>query len=271
MIIRLIKTHNEYLVVEKLQKATWQFQDREIIPINELVTAQNNGGVVLGAFDRECLIGFCFGLAGFSPPLVYHCSRMLAVLPKYQHKNIGYKLKLAQRKFALKQGLRIIKWTFDPLQSRNAYFNIVKLGVIVRQYVVNLYGYSSSRFNQGFETDRLIPEWFIDSKRVKKILSGDMKIGNLCDYNAVLETTARKDGFRVPQEARLNLKDKKLAVEIPFDIDKLKAKDVKLAQKWRQYTRIIFQHYFNAGYMVVSFIVKDSRSFYLLERVKPLN
>lgn len=266
MQIRLLKTHSEYLEVEALEQAVWQFKPREIIPINELITAQNNGGLVFGAFEKGKMIGFCFGIVGYKDGKVYHTSRMLGVLPNYQNKDIGYRLKLFQRDFVLKQGLDLIKWTFDPLQSRNAYFNIEKLGVIIRQYVVNLYGESTSQFNKGLQTDRFSPEWWIKTKWVRKKLKGIKSLINLTDIEYAVKTNFTKKWLLYPKDYSLDLKNKMVAVEIPEDIDELKAKDIKLAQEWRSVTRKVFLHYFKQNYTIVSFHRKENRSFYILEK-----
>lgn len=266
--IRPLQTIKEYHNCEEIQKQVWQFEDREIIPKNELITIQRNGGVVLGAFSPSGkMLGFVFGLPGIYQGKLIHCSRMVAVLPAYRNSDIGYKLKLAQRDFVLKQNISLITWTFDPLQSLNAYFNIRKLGVIVRTYYVNLYGSSTSILNQGLATDRFLAEWWIRRKpRIINYLSlpATAKVVNPTHFN--------KHGWLVCEQPKLNLKVPKLLVEIPSDIMGLKKASLNLARDWRLKTRAIFTTYFRRGYIVTGYItqnVKENRrSFYLLTKRK---
>ncbi|MCE9581085.1 MAG: GNAT family N-acetyltransferase [Planctomycetes bacterium] len=158
----------DYADIERLQKEVWQFDDREIIPRNELITIARNGGVVLGAWDGETMIGFVFGFLGLDGKRLQHASRMLAVLPDYRNSGIGRKLKDAQRRAVLKQGATLMTWTFDPLQSRNAHFNIAVLGGTVRDYFVDLYGPSTSVFNRGLPTDRLLLRWELKKPRGRR-------------------------------------------------------------------------------------------------------
>src|SRR6185503_2227240 len=119
MEIRKLATPDEYLEAENVQKVVWHFPDREIIPLNELVVMQKNGGHVFGAFDGKTMTSFCFGVPGYKEGKVFHYSRMLGVMPGYQDSGIGYTMKLKQREYVLKQGIDLVVWTFDPLQSRN--------------------------------------------------------------------------------------------------------------------------------------------------------
>jgi predicted GNAT superfamily acetyltransferase len=274
--IRLLRDHEEYRQAEGFQRTVWNFADREIIPLNELVVTQRNGGFVFGAFDDEGrMAAFCFGMPGIANGRPYHYSRMLGVLPEVQDQGLGYRLKMFQRRLVLKQGLGLVKWTVDPLQSRNAHFNVEKLGVIIRDYAVNLYGGSSSRFNQGLETDRFIPEWHIRSRRVRERLRGrgsDVSVENVAGgigFATALEVTER-EGRLVPETVRLNIRDRKVSVEIPANIDQIKAVDLALAREWRLETRKILTRLFQRGYVVCGFssgqIEGRRRSFYLLEK-----
>jgi len=269
MQIRKLSTPEEYLEAEALQKTVWHFPDREIVPLNELVVLQKHGGLVLGAFEGGRMIAFCFGCPGYRDGKVYHYSRMLGVMPGNQDSGIGFTMKLKQREYVLKQGLDLVVWTFDPLQSRNAYLNIEKLGCVIREYSVNLYPESGSRFNAGMESDRFTPEWWIDSKRVREALAGKRHSRDLESYAPALEVRTNKAGWREPVSVRTGLKQKKIMIEIPADIDALKKKDLRLAQKWRSATRDAFLACFRRGYVVMGFdsFVKPPRmSFYLLEK-----
>jgi predicted GNAT superfamily acetyltransferase len=259
--IRRLRFPEELLQAEKIQKAVWQFADRELVPLTELAVAQKIGGVVLGAFAKKEMIGFCFGVPAYDGKNIYHHSRMLGVLPKYQDLGIGYKLKIAQREFVKEQGLDLVRWTFDPLQSRNALFNIEKLGVVVRTYLINVYGdMSSSVFNVGLETDRFYPEWWINSKRVSEKLKGgrtDPKIVTMCA--PATEVALTGDGLPYVKKIRLKLRQENIRVHVPLDIDGLKAKNMSLAKSWRHNLRQVFISYFNRGYLITGFVyLKDS-------------
>jgi len=269
LIIRKLRTHAEYLAAEDIQRAVWNFPEREVIPLNELVVAQRIGGHVLGAFDRGRLVAFCFGIPGFAAGKVYHYSRMTGVIPPYQNSGLGYRLKLAQRRFVLAQGLDLVRWTFDPLQSRNARFNIEKLGCVIDEYLVNVYGQSGSRFNQGLETDRFVPRWWIRSKRVADRLEGRSKSvpieEGFAEFPAVIETTFQGNTAR-PGRVRAVPRGARASVEIPSDIDAMKRRDLGLAQGWRRATRAAFRALFRRGFAVTGFTTGGGRSLYLLER-----
>ncbi len=163
----------------ELQVETWGYNDGDVIPRRMFIVAQRIGGQVIGAFNGEQMVGFAMSLPGVKPgkvpgaePMAYLHSHMLAVKHNYRNAGIGRKLKLYQRDEALTRGIRLMEWTFDPLEIKNAFLNIHRLGVIVRSYTQNFYGVSSSRLQGGLPTDRLHAEWWMDSERVKAILTG---------------------------------------------------------------------------------------------------
>jgi predicted GNAT superfamily acetyltransferase len=163
----------------ELQVETWGYNDGDVIPRRMFIVAQRIGGQVIGAFHGEQMVGFAMSLPGVKPgkepaadPFSYLHSHMLAVKAEFRNAGIGRKLKLFQRDEALARGIRLMEWTFDPLEIKNAFLNIHKLGVIVRSYTPNFYGVSSSRLQGGLPTDRLHAEWWMDSDRVKAVLNG---------------------------------------------------------------------------------------------------
>lgn len=168
--IRPISGITECQAVAELQVAAWGFSPEDVIPAHSIAAIIKSGGIVLGAFTRNLngdqLIGFALGWTGLRGGRPYHYSDMLAVLPEYQEQGIGRSLKLEQREAAMSQGLEMMSWTYDPLVARNAWFNIVKLGCIVREYVVNLYGDLQSATHAGLPTDRFSTEWWLRSARV---------------------------------------------------------------------------------------------------------
>jgi len=157
-----------------LQKEVWKFSDADLIPVRMFVVAAKIGGQVIGAFNASDndLIGFAVAIPGTRNGHSYLHSHMLAVRQEYRNAGLGRKLKLSQRDDALARGFELMEWTFDPLEIKNAYLNIEKLGAISRRYNVNQYGITSSPLQGGLPTDRLVAEWWMKSERVEKILAG---------------------------------------------------------------------------------------------------
>ena len=154
-----------------LHREVWNYSDADLIPVRLFVVASKIGGQVIGAFDREELGGFALALPAIRNGHSYLHSQMLAVRGQYRNAGLGRRLKLFQREEALARGIELIEWTFDPLEVKNAYLNIEKLGGIVRRYNVNQYGDSSSPLQGGLPTDRLIAEWWMNSRRVQTVLA----------------------------------------------------------------------------------------------------
>jgi len=172
--IRPLTDREELKAVVRLQRQIWGFEDVDLLPQRLFVVASKIGGQVYGAFDGSHLIGFCMAIPGLKAGgKTYLHSHMLGVLAQYRNARVGRSLKLAQRDDALSRGIDLIEWTFDPLEIKNAFFNIERLGAIVRRYVPNQYGTTSSPLHGGLPTDRCIAEWWISSPRVKAILAGE--------------------------------------------------------------------------------------------------
>jgi len=153
-----------------LQKEVWGFSDIELVPLRMFVVAERVGGQVIGAFEGSVLVGFAFAIPAIRHKHPYLYSHMLAVRKAYRDSGLGRRLKLFQREEALSRGFDLMEWTFDPLEIKNAYLNIEKLGAIVRRYNVNQYGITSSPLQGGLPTDRLVAEWWLKSKRVEHLL-----------------------------------------------------------------------------------------------------
>jgi predicted GNAT superfamily acetyltransferase len=187
IIIRACEGFEELAACVRLQVETWGYDEADVIPRRAFLVAQKIGGQVIGAFDTdisgtspngdpESLVGFAFSLPGVktecAKPRPYLHSHMLAVKATYRNRGLGAQLKLEQRRDALARGIRHMEWTFDPLEIKNAFLNIHKLGAVVREYRANFYGVSSSQLQGGLPTDRLLAEWPLDSPRVTEILAG---------------------------------------------------------------------------------------------------
>jgi predicted GNAT superfamily acetyltransferase len=217
--IRHCNTLAEFNQCVQLERAIWG--EQLAVPSAIHVVAQHTGGQILGAFDGDTLAGFTLALAGNHAGKVFLHSHMTGVLPAYQNHGIGRRLKLFQREDALKRGINLIEWTFDPLETRNAHFNLARLGAVSRRLLPNCYGITESELDAGLLTDRLIAEWWLDSPRVKAAVDGQ-KESPAADYRAVC---------------------------LPANMAEIKTKDRAAAEKIQTALRGEFQHLFRAGYV----------------------
>ncbi len=171
--IHQLTTLDEFAAAVRLQREVWGFEDVDLLPLRLFVVASKIGGQALGAFDAGEMVAFCLCIPGLKPGgRPYLHSHMLGVLPKYRNSGLGRKLKLEQREYAIRRGVDLIEWTFDPLEIKNAFFNIERLGAVVRRYVHNQYGTTTSRLHGGLPTDRLVAEWWIRSARAEAAVAG---------------------------------------------------------------------------------------------------
>ena len=170
--IELRRCHGieEFRACVALQKEVWNFTDAELVPLRMFVVADKVGGQVMGAFDGDMMVGFALSVPGTRTGHVYLHSHMLAVRKDHRNSGLGRRLKLMQREDAMARGIELIEWTFDPLEIKNAYLNLEKLGAIARRYNINQYGITSSPLQGGLPSDRLIAEWWLKSKRVEMLL-----------------------------------------------------------------------------------------------------
>ena len=180
VIIRKCEALAEMQACFTLQKEVWKFSDADLIPVRMFVVASKIGGQVIGAFEGGELVGFAIAIPGTRNGHSYLHSHMLAVRQRYRNGGLGRKLKLSQREDALARGFELMEWTFDPLEIKNAYLNIEKLGAIARRYNVNQYGITSSPLQGGLPTDRLVAEWWMKSQRVENVLAGSQMAGFEC-------------------------------------------------------------------------------------------
>jgi predicted GNAT superfamily acetyltransferase len=171
--IRKCESLEEMQAAFALQREVWNFSEAELVPVRVFVVASKIGGQVVGAFDGNELIAFALALPGIRSGYSYLHSQMLAVRQKYRNAGLGRQLKLYQREDALSRGIELMEWTFDPLEIKNAYLNVEKLGAIARRYSVNQYGITTSPLQGGLPTDRLIAEWWMKSRRVNIVLENE--------------------------------------------------------------------------------------------------
>ena len=214
--VRPLSGRHEFAGAVHLQRIIWGWDDLDILPVRFFVVSSNIGGQVLGSFDDGFLCGFCLAIPALKPDgTVYLHSHMLGVLPEYRNSGAGLMLKMAQRDDALARGIHLVEWTFDPLELKNAYFNIEKLGAIVRRYQTNHYGMTTSRLQGGLPTDRCVAEWLLTRERENKPILA-----------------------RIPIRA---------------DIDRLKRTDPDDAQQIQQRVARLFQEYLASGLAVTGF------------------
>jgi len=235
--VRACTAIEEFARCVELQKAIWGFSDVDLVPLRMFVVASKIGGQVFGAFEGAEMIGFAMAVPGWRHGRPYLHSHMAAVLPARQNRGVGRQLKLQQREDALARGIELIEWTFDPLELKNARFNLERLGVIARRYVANQYGRTSSPLHGGLPTDRLVAEWWLRSPRVEAIVRGQPLPHN---------TSAE-------------------AVRVPVEIAELKKSDPKAAEKIQSQVRQQFEAWLGHNYAVTGITVDALHGAYLLE------
>jgi predicted GNAT superfamily acetyltransferase len=223
--------------VVKLQRQIWGFEDVDLLPLRLFVVASKIGGQVFGAFDGPQMVGFCIAIPGLKAGgKTYLHSHMLGVIQDYRNAGVGRTLKMVQRDDAMSRGIDLIEWTFDPLEIKNAFFNIERLGAVVRRYVSNQYGTTSSPLHGGLPTDRCIAEWWIASPRVNAITSGQPFECN-------------------PVEVR---------VAIASDIAAIRTTDPARAREIQQTASDQFRAAFDRGLAVIGFEKSEQAGTYLL-------
>ena len=279
--LRPLDTPDDMARLEALQDVIWPGSALDIVPAHLLLTLAHNGGLVLGAFDGEALVGFVLGFLGTDdstparPALarLKHCSHQLGVHPDYRDRGLGEALKRAQRQHALDQGLRLVTWTYDPLLSRNAHLNIRCLGAVCRTYRREIYGAMRDGLNAGIPSDRFVVDWWVTSRRVVERLGGERKPLDLAHFLAagareLNPATLGADGLPRPAETVEPSGATLALAEIPPDYQALRARDASLALAWRLHSRALFERCFESGYMVTDFVHLRGgpapRSFYVL-------
>ncbi|MCI4348929.1 MAG: GNAT family N-acetyltransferase [Thermoplasmata archaeon] len=271
---RRLEKPEEFRAVEEVQAVAWGLQEEPPVPTPIQRAIQDNGGLVLGAFADVHLAGFCLGFLGWDGTLLYHYSHMTAVRPEYQNHRVGFRLKSHQREEVLGQGLTEIRWTFDPLQSRNAFLNVRRLGGTPDRYFVHYYGRMGSDANRDLETDRLRLVWKLQGPKVEERLAGKLPSPeeDLRRWTAsvpILESEVGDRGLRIPHTVT-EPEATDVNIEIPFDIALLREHEPESLRTWRHAVRDSFRAAFDLQYRVDDFAVVSSeherRSIYLLSK-----
>ncbi|MDQ3213499.1 MAG: hypothetical protein M3Q85_12545 [Acidobacteriota bacterium] len=295
MQIRSLSTVDECRHVAALERVIWRYSDAdEVVPPAVLVASLKRGGVLLGAFDDAGgaeMQGYVYAAAALKEGRPAHWSHALGVTPASRGRGIASALKAAQRQHALRMGLDLIEWTFDPLQSASAHLNFAKLGIIVEEYAENLYGESSSALHRGAPTDRLIAQWHLSTPHVERRIaataraaanprgtagfenrrhaSASITVRDSAVLSAVLVNASRDaDGWLRPGISSLDAEATRVLVEIPANFSEMLVQQPDLARDWRLATRRIFQAYLSRGYRVVDFFAvrERGRGHYLLAK-----
>jgi predicted GNAT superfamily acetyltransferase len=179
--VRPLHSIDDFRRCVEMTREVWGDSELETEPYVTFVIADHTGGQVLGAFDRDTLVGFTKAFVGLHERTPYLHSHMLAVLSSHRDRGIGRQLKLAQRDDALRRDIRLIEWTFDPLETKNAHFNINRLGAVSRHYIPDFYGITTSPLHRGLATDRLLVEWHLESPRVIAAINDLTRESHNCD------------------------------------------------------------------------------------------
>ena len=251
--VRLVQSHDEYAACEAMSRDVWGAAERNVVPRELLLTMQLNGGLVHGAFLPDGrLVGFCFGFAGVRDGRLRLCSHQLGVLPEFRGTGIGIALKQAQRRDALQLGHELITWTFDPLEARNAYINLHRLGCVARVYDRDHYGTMEDELNRGLPSDRFEVEWWLT--RIKPALSS-------FDPAVLLRVSEKGEPERAGGAV---LPGRPAVIEIPADFQGVKRRSLELALRWRLESRAAFEAALAAGLVAVDFR-RDGA--YMMERL----
>ncbi|MBK8619665.1 MAG: GNAT family N-acetyltransferase [Anaerolineales bacterium] len=278
--IRLIETPEEMRLVEDLQRNVWPDSETDVVPLHMLITAVHNGGLVLGAFVEEKMIGFVFGFPGIEVtpdgPRPKHCSHMMGIHTDYRDGGVGFALKRAQWQMVRHQSLDHITWTYDPLLSRNAYLNIAKLGAVCTTYRRSEYGDMRDGLNAGLPSDRFQVDWWINTRRVESRLGKrsrpTLKLTHIVRSGLhpfyPLHASPLTSNLPQPPEHVPPFNDRLLLAEIPGDFLDLKSKDFGLARDWRFFTRELFETAFEKKYIITDFVFDQNngnpRGLYIL-------
>jgi predicted GNAT superfamily acetyltransferase len=255
----------DYRACQEAQRRAWGTADESyVVPIATMVGAQLHGGLVLGAFlPSGEAVGVSFAFLGRIEGRVCLYSQLTGVVPGQQSRGLGLRLKQAQRTQALAEGIDLIAWAFDPLQSGNAHFNMTKLGATAGRFVDDMYGPRTDALNAGVPTDRLIAEWDLTAPP-----PAALDVDEALRLPMLLESVARADSRRTVTTSRA-AEAPRVLLEIPDDIADLRACDASLAERWRQAVRDAFTSVFASGYRARTFIRHEAegnrRGFYLLE------
>ena len=246
--IRMLHSAEELTAVKDLESLIWA--DEDPVPVNHSIAVVKNGGMAIGAFSGDRLIGFQYSFPGFDGTNVYLCSHSMGIDPDFRKMGIGEKLKLKQREEAQKMGYQRIEWTYDPLETVNGYLNLNKLGGVCTKYIENCYGDMPDILNAGLPSDRFLVEWNIAEEASKRRADAI----NIREVPQLIHVEEDSYGFPVPVSVSLDYEEKAnlLCVPVPNQFQSIKSNNLKAALAWRLKTREVFTHYLGKGWAVTS-------------------
>jgi len=278
---RDLTTLEDFALVVDLERQIWGPVYDDVVPVSILAVSVHSGGILIGAFDDDRMVGFVYSLPGIKDGNATPWSHMAGVVSSHRSAGLGYQLKLLQRERALSMGLDLVQWTYDPLQAMNAHLNFSKLGVVVSEYAENIYGLSTSPLHAGLPTDRFVADWWIRKPHVERRLAAReasdpeaaarpsmiLRDHSVADARRVNGLVPAGEWFECG-DVDLTLDAPRLAVEIPTGFTEMLAQNPTLALAWRMHTRAIFTAYFRRGYRVVEFFLDrpSRKGTYLLAR-----
>ena len=267
--LRPLATDAELQECVALQKAVWGESFADVVPAAMLRVVPQIGGVAIGAFTRSgSLAGFIFGISGIRDGRLAHWSDTLAVREEFRSQGLGERLKRRQREMLLPLGVEQVSWTFDPLESKNAYLNFGRLGVTARDYHRDYYGDTASLLHEGIGTDRLVVSWEIASDRVLGRLAGKRFDPSIHELRGipVVNAPCAKGAIIETGEPDLTLDAPRVRITIPCDVQRLKGAAPEAAAAWRRATRHAFETYLTRGYIATELVREGQTSSYILAR-----
>ncbi|MCI4325901.1 MAG: GNAT family N-acetyltransferase [Thermoplasmata archaeon] len=273
---RRLQKPEEFRSVEEVHRAAGGLTEDAAVPTPVQRAVQDNGGIVIGAFVEIYLAGFALGFLGWDGEKLYHYAHVTAVRPEYQNHHLGFRLKTHQRDEVLKQGLDEVRSTFDPLQSRTAFLNVRRLGVVPDRYLLHYYGRLAAEPGESFESDRVHAVWKLNDPAVVARLEGKTPSraedeARFASSEPIVETEVDDQGLRVPTAVKEPAAPT-AHLEVPFDLELIHQHAPGNLRKWRHATRDAFRAAFDTGYVVEDFAVvspgHERRSVYFL-RAKP--
>lgn len=268
---------SDYKACEDIQREAWHMQDIDVVPAPLLLALNRTGGILLGAFNSlGDMVGFVFSMLGTFNGKPIHHSYMLAVRMAYRNFDVAYKLKMAQRKEALKRKIFHITASFDPMQPQDAYFALGKLGECANAYEENFCGETTSLLDRGLPTDRILVHWNLENEAVIHRLEFGpprrdfrKETKNRTVINQLVENAP---GLLTSTPVKLNCTAAQFLFEVPYNLQEIKHRDLGIALEWQGKMRQVFLHYFKRGYAATDFLVFEQdghlRTFYLLEKQK---
>ncbi len=267
----------DYNTCVEIQREVWHFDDIDLIPAPMLLAAAHCGGMNIGAYNNLGeLIGFTCSILGMEGDDLLQHSHMLAVRMAYRNFDVGFKLKLAQRKEALKRKIKTITWTFDPMQPLNAYFNLGKLGAWTNTYNEDFYGETTSSLHRGLPTDRFMAKWDLTAPSVlDRIEAGPPRRDLKKEFKKYPLVNSLEDvapGLPASSPVKLNCSETDLLFEVPYNLPEIKGRNLGVALEWQGKLRQVFRNYFKRGYAATDFWVAEEdghlRAFYFLQKRK---